>query len=101
MRVELSKAQNYVITLIHECTPARGSVAGGAAEAMFAGYNSPRQQVRSIKASDMIWGTVVHRAPQRQIEVAVVQCSVPSDAELMPTHKLIDRMGIKRLLEQL
>jgi hypothetical protein len=49
----------------------------------------------------VVRSSVVHWKTQSQVEVTVKEGSVPAHAQLMTAHESLNRLGIKRLSEEL
>jgi hypothetical protein len=54
---------------------------------VFSGDDAAFDEIRWPERLDVVWRPVVHRKAEGQVEVAVIERPIPTDADLMAAHK--------------
>ena len=65
------------------------------------GDDSPARELGGLKAQDVIRYPMIHAHAERKVEIAVIECAVPSDTHLVAAHQGLNRPGIEGVFEEL
>ena len=68
---------------------------------MFSRDHAARSQFLRSERSYVVRGSMIHRKAKSQVEVAVIQRTIPSHTELMTAHQSSHRVRVKRFPEKL
>ena len=79
---------------------AGGPGPGGAGEAVFSGDDPAFHEIRWPEGLDVIRRPVVHRKAEGQVEIAVIEGPIPTDADLMAAHQPGYGLLVKGLPEE-
>jgi hypothetical protein len=67
---------------------------------MFSCHDPPLPKVRGVKEMDTVGCSVVYLQAEGQIKIAVVEGSIPADADLVPTHQPLQCFLVERFPEE-
>ena len=83
--------------LLHDqCSAARRTAAGRAPEAVIGGHNSAPEESIRVEILDVRGQPSVNGHLQGQVEVAIEECAIPADTDLVSAHQAWKGLRIER-----